>query len=49
MRFQEAYAGWQERRLTQEDAGQLLGVSGRTFRRQRGQKVSGTFFTRESD
>src|SRR3989338_6731841 len=33
MRFQEAYAGWQEKRLTQEDAGQLLGVSGRTFRR----------------
>jgi hypothetical protein len=25
MRFQEAYAGWQEKRLTQEDAGQLLG------------------------
>jgi hypothetical protein len=36
MRFQEAYAGWQEKRLTQEDAGQLLGVSGRTFRRQIG-------------
>jgi len=28
MRFQEAYAGWQGKRLTQEDAGQLLGVSG---------------------
>jgi len=36
MRFEEAYAGWQEKRLTQEDAGQLLGVSGRTFRRQIG-------------
>lgn len=36
MRFQEAYAGWQEKLLTQEDAGQLLGVSGRTFRRQIG-------------
>ena len=36
MRSQEVYAGWQEKRLTQEDAGQLLGVSGRTFRRQIG-------------
>ena len=36
MRFKEAYAGWQEKRLTQEDAGQLLGVSGRTVRRQIG-------------
>ena len=36
MRFQEAYAGWQGKRLTQEEAGQLLGVSGRTFRRQIG-------------
>ena len=34
MRFQEAYKGWQDRGLTQEEAGQLLGVSGRTFRRQ---------------
>ena len=34
MRFQEAYEGWQDKRLSQEDAGQLLGVSGRTFRRQ---------------
>ena len=34
MRFQEAYAGWQDKRLTQQDAGQLLGVSERTFRRQ---------------
>ena len=36
MRFQEAYAGWQDKRLTQQDAGQLLGVSERTFRRQIG-------------
>jgi Homeodomain-like domain len=36
MRFQEAYAGWQDRRLTQAEAGQLLGVSERTFRRQIG-------------
>ena len=36
MRFQEAYKGWQDRGLTQEEAGQLLGVSGRTFRRQIG-------------
>ena len=36
MRFKEVYTGWQEKRLTQEDAGQLLGVSGRTFRRQIG-------------
>ncbi len=36
MRFEEAYTGWQGKRLTQEDAGQLLGVSGRTFRRQIG-------------
>lgn len=34
MRFEEAYTGWQEKRLTQEDAGRLLGVSERTFRRQ---------------
>lgn len=34
MRFQEAYKGWQDKGLTQEEAGQLLGVSGRTFRRQ---------------
>ena len=36
MRFPEAYAGWQEKRLTQGNSGQLLGVSGRTFRRQIG-------------
>ena len=34
MRFQEAYKGWQDKCLTQDEAGQLLGVSGRTFRRQ---------------
>jgi transposase len=32
-RFEEAYQGWQEKRLTQEDAARLLGVSDRTFRR----------------
>ena len=34
MRFQEAFTGWQDNRLTQEEAGLLLGVSARTFRRQ---------------
>ena len=34
MRFEEAYTGWQERRLTQEAAAELLGVCDRTFRRQ---------------
>ena len=33
MRFEEAYDGWQDRRLTQEQAAQLLGVCERTFRR----------------
>ena len=33
MRFKEAYGGWQERRLTQEEAARLLGVCERTFRR----------------
>ena len=33
MRFEEAYGGWQERRLTQEEAARLLGVCERTFRR----------------
>ena len=33
-RFQEVYEGWQDKRLTQEEAGQLLEVSGRSFRRQ---------------
>ena len=30
--FKEAYGGWQERRLTQEEAARLLGVCERTFR-----------------
>ena len=33
MRFEEAFRGWTERRLTQEEAAQLLGVCARTFRR----------------
>lgn len=33
MRFEEAYGGWQEGRLTQEQAARLLGVCERTFRR----------------
>ena len=33
MRFEEAYAGWQEGRLDQGEAARLLGVSDRTFRR----------------
>ena len=33
MRFEEAYEGWTEKRLTQIDAAQLLGVCPRTFRR----------------
>ena len=33
MRFEEAYGGWQSRRLTQEEAARLLGVCDRTFRR----------------
>lgn len=33
MRFEEAYGGWQESRLTQEEAARILGVSDRTFRR----------------
>ena len=32
-RFEEAYSGWTERRLTQEDAARLLGVCARTSRR----------------
>ena len=32
-RFEQAYQGWQVRRLTQEAAARLLGVSERTFRR----------------
>lgn len=33
MRFEEAYAGWDKGRLTQEEAARLLGVCERTFRR----------------
>jgi transposase len=33
MRFQEAYGGWREKRLTQMEAARLLGVHERTFRR----------------
>jgi transposase len=33
MRFEEAYEGWQARRLTQEEAARVLGVCERTFRR----------------
>lgn len=33
MRFEEACTSWQDRRLTQEEAAQLLGVCERTFRR----------------
>ena len=33
MRFEEAYGGWTESRLTQEEAARLLGVCDRTFRR----------------
>ena len=32
--FEDAYALWTERRLTQSEAAQLLGVCDRTFRRQ---------------
>ena len=34
MRFEEAFFGWSERRLTQQEAARLLGVHERTFRRQ---------------
>ena len=33
MRFEDAYEGWTEKRLTQIDAAQLLSVYPRTFRR----------------
>jgi hypothetical protein len=33
MRFEEAYTGWQEKRLTQAEAALLLGVCERSFRR----------------
>jgi hypothetical protein len=31
MRFEEAYRGWQQGRLRQEEAAQLLGVCERSF------------------
>jgi len=34
MRFEELYLGWQEGRLSQEEAARVLGVCPRTFRRQ---------------
>ena len=33
MLFEEVYSVWTERRLTQEEAAQLLGMCSRTFRR----------------
>ena len=33
MRFAEVYSGWTERRLTQEEAAEILGMCDRTFRR----------------
>ena len=33
MRFEDAYEGWTEQRLTQIDAARLLGVCPRTFHR----------------
>ena len=33
MRFEEAYQGWNQGRLTQEEAAQILGVCERSFRR----------------
>jgi len=33
MRFEEAYFGWGEDRLTQQEEARLLGVCERTFRR----------------
>lgn len=33
MRFEQAYNGWKQSRMTQEEAACLLGVSSRTFRR----------------
>ena len=31
MRFEEVYGGWQERRLSREEAARVLGVCQRTF------------------
>lgn len=33
MQFEQVYTGWKERRLTQEEAARILGVTDRTFRR----------------
>jgi predicted DNA-binding protein (UPF0251 family) len=33
MQFAKVYSGWMERRLTQEKAAEILGMSDRTFRR----------------
>ena len=33
MRFEEAYGGWTEGQLSQEEAARILGVCSRTFRR----------------
>ena len=33
MRFEEAYKGWTEKRLSQSEAVEILGVCGRTFLR----------------
>ena len=32
MRFEEAYKGWAEKRLSQSEAAEILGVCDRTFR-----------------
>ena len=34
MRFEDVYGGWQKRRLSQDEAAEILGVCSRTFRRQ---------------
>jgi transposase len=41
MRFEEVYFGWSERRLSQEEAARILGVSDRTFRRYIGRYEDG--------
>jgi transposase len=33
MRFEEVYGGWQKKRLSQDEAAEILGVCSRTFRR----------------
>ena len=35
MRFKEAYDGWQAKRLSQEEAARMLGITDRSFRRYR--------------